>query len=57
MTVDTVEITGAREDLFLTTPRRDEIHDLKVQILQAQQPWRSLDPCCRPWPPRAGPAS
>ncbi len=44
ITMDTVELAGAREDLFLTTPRRDEIHDLRIQMLQAQQPWRVTRP-------------
>ena len=44
ITVDTAENTSAWEDLFLTTPRRDEVQRLRVQVLQTQQPWRITRP-------------
>jgi hypothetical protein len=44
MTVDTSEHVGGWEDLFLTTPRKEEVCRLTVQYLQAQLPWRATFP-------------
>lgn len=44
LTVDPGELAGTWEDLFLVTPRRDEVRSLRVQLLQAQQAWRVARP-------------
>jgi hypothetical protein len=47
LTVDPDELEGTWEDLFLTTPRQDEVTRLRTQVLQAQQPWRVTRPLAR----------
>ncbi|HOX26790.1 MAG TPA: hypothetical protein PLL30_06375 [Candidatus Krumholzibacteria bacterium] len=42
VTVDRSEVAGAWEDLFLVTPRRDEILELRSPVLPAQLPWRAV---------------
>lgn len=42
LSVDTADLEPERtwEDLFLITPQREEVRKLRVQVLQAGQPWR-----------------
>jgi hypothetical protein len=42
--VDEAAATGPWEELFLTTPRRADVQRLRVQMLQAQLPWRVTRP-------------
>ena len=46
LTVDVCDLEPQTtwEDLFLTTPARDEIRQLRNQVLQASQPWRVVRP-------------